>query len=265
MSRMLNEQEYAESFEAVLDKKAGSRIGALWLNGLLGGGSIALAAYGYLAAQAAGAGKMGGALIFCAGLVLVVILQTELFTGNMILGIGAAGGRYGWGRMLRNWGWVYIANFFASLALAAGLYIAGGVEAQGELTDLGGVAVKVMHAKTSRTFAAYLIRGICCNILVVGATVMALFARDVAGKVLAILFPITLFVLCGFEHCVANMFLLPFGFLVEGMPLSEWAGPLFRNLVPVTAGNILGGLLVLILQPRFITMMRTQNKKESGE
>jgi formate/nitrite transporter len=203
--------------------------------------------------------------MFCAGLVLVVILQAELFTGNMILGIGAAGGRYGWSRVLRNWGWVYAANFVASLALAAGLYVAGGVESQGELTDLGELAVNVMHVKTSRTFAAYLIRGICCNLLVVAATVMALFARDVKGKILCILFPITLFVLCGFEHCVANMFLLPFGFLVEGMPLHEWSAPLFRNLVPVTAGNIFGGLIILFLQPRFITMMRTQQNEESGE
>jgi formate/nitrite transporter len=259
--RMLNESEYAETFEAVLDKKTGSRAGKLWQSGLLAGGSIALAAYGYLAAQASGAGKMGGALIFCAGLVLVVILQAELFTGNMILGVGAVGRRYAWSRVLRNWGWVYAANFVASIALALSLYIAGGVESSGELTDLGEIAAKVMHAKTSRTFSAYLIRGICCNLLVVGATVMALFARDLKGKVLAIVFPVTLFVLCGFEHSVANMFLLPFGFLVEKMPVQEWFGPLFRNLVPVTAGNILGGLIILFLQPRFVSMIRAQQKE----
>lgn len=249
---MLNEKEYSESFAAVLDKKAGHSLAALWQAGLLAGVSISLAGYGYLVAQATGTGKMGGAVMFCAGLVLVVLLQAELFTGNIILGAGVVGRRFGAGRMLRNWGWVYLANFVASLVMAGCLYAAGGLDH----TALGEVAEKVMHAKTSRTVAAYLVRGVFCNLLVVAAYLIAMAARTVAGKIMGILFPVSLFVLCGFEHCVANMFLLPFGFLVEGIPVSEWAGPLFRNLIPVTAGNILGGLLILFLQPRFTNMMR---------
>ena len=257
---MLNEEEFAKSFEAVMDKKANSSLSKLLLNGALAGLAISFAAYGYLVAQSAGAGKMGGALIFCAGLVLVVLLQAELFTGNMILGVGAAGGRFSVGKMLRNWGWVYLANFVVCALMAAGLYVAGGLESHGELTALGEVAEKVMHHKTDRTIPAYLIRGFGCNVLVVAAYAMALFSRDLIGKVLCILFPVTLFVLCGFEHCVANMFLLPFGFLTEGLPLSQWAGPLFHNLVPVTIGNILGGVIVLFLQPRFIQMIRQQTR-----
>lgn len=258
--RMLTEQEYAGSFEKVLSKKARGRLATLLLNGLLAGASISLAAYGYLVAQAVGAGKLGGAVMFCTGLVMVVLLQAELFTGNVILGAGAVSRRFTWGQVLRNWSCVYLANFAASLLIAAALYVAGGLESQGELTALGHIAEKVMHAKTSRTFSAYLIRGIFCNLLVVTAYVMALFARNVTGKILCILFPVTLFVLCGFEHCVANMFLLPFGFLVEGVPLSQWAGPLFGNLVPVTVGNILGGMIILFLQPRFVQIMRTQHQ-----
>ncbi len=254
---MLTENEYENSFAAVLDKKAGQPLLTLWLAGLLAGACISLAAYGYLVAQAVGAGKLGGAVVFCAGLVMVVLLQAELFTGNMILGVGVVGRRFGWGRVVRNWGWVYAANFAASLLLAYGLYVAGGVEH----STLGRIAEKVMHAKTSRTVSAYLVRGVFCNLLVVLAYVMALFARDVKGKMLCILFPVTLFVLCGFEHCVANMFLIPFGLLVEGVPFRAWGAPLFGNLLPVTAGNIIGGVIVLFLQPRFIKMARAQHQK----
>ena len=256
--QMLNESEYAHSFTAVLDKKADHPLASLWLSGLLAGVCIALAAYGYLIAQAVGAGKLGGAVIFCAGLVMVVVLQAELFTGNMILGVGAVGRRFGWGRVLRNWGWVYVSNFAASLLLAYALYVAGGVEH----TELGAIAEKVMHAKTTRTVPAYFVRGVFCNLLVVSAYVMALFVRDVKGKTLCILFPVTLFVLCGFEHCVANMFLIPFGLLVDGVPFSAWGAPLFGNLLPVTAGNIIGGMVVLFLQPRFIKMARALNPKD---
>lgn len=256
--RMLNEAEYAQSFVTVLDKKAYGKLGDLWLSGLLAGLCIALAAYGYLVALASGAGKFGGAVIFCAGLVMVVLLQAELFTGNIILGVGAVGRRFGWGRVFRNWGWVYVANFITSLLLAYGLYISGGAGLQE--SDVGAVALKVMHLKTTRSFPAYLVLGFCCNLLVVSAYVMALFATDVKGKVLCILFPVTLFVLCGFEHCVANMFLIPFGLLIEGVPLSDWRPPIVQNLVPVTIGNVLGGMSILFLQPRFIKMINEQKQ-----
>lgn len=260
--RMLDDHEYASGFERVLDKKVVASGLDLLLSGLLAGLCISLAAYGYLEAQAVGAGKLGGAVVFCAGLVMVVLLQAELFTGNVILGVGALGRRFDWAKVLRNWGWVYTANFAVSVVMAYALFIAGGDELREGASLLGKVSVKVMHAKTGRSFPAYLVLGFCCNLLVVLAYVMALFARDVKGKVLCILFPVTLFVLCGFEHCVANMFLIPFGFLVEGVPFKESINPLFSNLIPVTIGNILGGMTVLFLQPRFIKMMRKQQKTE---
>jgi formate/nitrite transporter FocA (FNT family) len=94
-------------------------------------------------------------------------------------------------------------------------------------------------------------RGFLCNFLVVMAYQMALCTRDFAGKVLSILFPVALFVLCGFEHCVANMFLIPFGAALDGVNFIDGAALLFRNLVPVTVANILGGVEVLAVQPRF--------------
>ncbi len=255
--RMLNDQEYAFSFSAVLDKKTSGSWSYLWHAGLLAGVCISLAAYGYLVAQAAGAGKLGGAVIFCAGLIMVVLLQGELFTGNMILGVGAVRRRFSWKRVLRNWGWVYLSNFVASIVLAYALYSASDPDLAE--SALGKISLKVMHAKTARTFVQYLVLGFCCNALVVLAYVMALFAHDVKGKMLCILFPVTLFVLCGFEHCVANMFLIPFGLLAEGVPFSAWTRPLFSNLIPVTLGNIAGGLVILFLQPRFMKMFRTND------
>ena len=154
-------------------------------------------------------------------------------------------------------GALWVTNFAASLLMAYALYVAGGVDH----STLDEVAEKVMHAKTTRTVPAYFVHGVFCNLLVVIPYGMALFARDVKGKVLCILIPVTLFVLCGFEHCVANMFLIPFGLLVEAVPPRQWMNPLWGNLMPVTAGKVLGGVIVLFLQPRFIKMAHIQHQK----
>lgn len=246
---VLCEHDFSSAFADLSAKKAGASVGDLASSGLLAGAMIALAGYAYLVIKSFGGTPFLAALGFCAGLVMVVALQAELFTGNVLLALPAGGGKLSWGRVLRNWGVVYAANFAGSLLLVWLLVLAGADEA------LEHAAHKVFAAKTGRVFSAYLARGFLCNFLVVMAYQMALLTRDFSGKVLALLFPVALFVLCGFEHCVANMFLIPFGAALEGLNFSAGAAVLFRNLVPVTVANILGGIAVLAVQPRFQQMI----------
>lgn len=245
---LLGEQEFSVAFNAVVAKKAGATLGQLLSNGLFAGIMIALAGYAYLVIKSFGGSPLLSGVGFCAGLVMVVALQSELFTGNVLLAIPACGGQLGWGRVFRNWGLVYFANFVGSLLLVWLLVEAGAGE------TLHHAAHKVFEAKTERVLGAYLARGFLCNFLVVMGYQMAMFARDFSGKVLGILFPVALFVMCGFEHCVANMFLIPFGAALEHIGFAEGVRLLFHNLVPVTVANIFGGIAVLAMQPRFHKM-----------
>jgi formate/nitrite transporter len=115
---------------------------------------------------------------------------------------------------------------------------------------VGAKAVGVALAKVNLAFGEAFFRGIGCNWLVCLAVWMALSAKDVAGKVLAIFFPIMAFVALGYEHCVANMYFVPMGLFLKGAvaggadPASlTWGRFLWANLVPVTLGNVVGGAL----------------------
>jgi formate/nitrite transporter FocA (FNT family) len=78
---------------------------------------------------------------------------------------------------------------------------------------------------------------------------MGLSSKTIEGKILGILFPITVFIVCGYEHCIANMFFLPLGLMGEGVLVSKFMS-MFSNLVPVTIGNIIGGLIVVLFHPK---------------
>ena len=196
-----------------------------------------------------GVTKLLGGLAFSVGLVLVVVAGAELFTGNNLMVAGALGRRLTFAQMLARWTVAYAANFFGSLLLV-------GIMFGSELWRLndGGVgvaALKIAQAKVGLTFSAAVLRGIGCNWLVCLAVWMSVAARQVSGKILAIVFPITTFVALGFEHCVANMYFIPLGIWLartdvaaaSGLDLSglTWGAFLMKNLVPVTIGNIIGG------------------------
>jgi formate/nitrite transporter FocA (FNT family) len=124
----------------------------------------------------------------------------------------------------------------------------------GALNALGTLAAKVADAKLAQPFGEAFMRGVLCNMLVILALIMATLARDIVSKILCCMFPIMAFVACGFEHCVANMFLIPVGLLAKGVPVqNQWV--MFQNLVPVTLGNIVGGLLILVLHPNRIRQL----------
>ena len=187
---------------------------------------------------------------FSLGLMLVVIAGAELFTGNNLMISSALAGQIGFGRMALRWALVYAANFAGAILLALLYYLTG----LWKLAD-GGLAaaiVRTAYTKVNLSFLEALARGILCNWLVCLAVWMALASRQIIGKIFAIFFPIMGFIALGFEHSVANMYLIPEGLLlkawrgVSGPPnfapeSLNWGAFFLRNLLPVTIGNIIGG------------------------
>jgi formate transporter len=214
---------------------AGAYIGIGGLLAIMIGKGIAPAVVGDI--RYAGLGRLLFASVFPVGLMLVVIAGAELFTGNTaILVPGVLAGRSPVRGLARNWALSYAGNFAGALFVAYALtYLTGLCAGEPYLT-----AVRVMAAdKTSLSFMAAFWRGIGCNWLVCLAVWMACAADDVAGKILAVWFPIMAFVGIGFEHSVANMFFIPTGMLYGAeVGIGRF---LVRNLLPVTLGNIVGG------------------------
>ena len=251
----LTAREQDHVISALGIKKANTRVWQLGLLGVLAGLYIGFGGLVSLVALNEGSGRLVAGAAFSVGLVLVVIAGAELFTGNIIMIVGAITRKFSVLKLLRNWLAVYVGNFAGSYALAVLVVLAGvlGV-AGGPLTPLGQLAVKTAEAKIAMPFVDAFVRGILCNILVILALIMAILAKDVVSKILCCVFPIMTFVACGFEHCVANMFLIPVGLLAKGIPLAG-QGVMFTNLVPVTLGNIVGGLLILVLHPNRIRQL----------
>jgi formate/nitrite transporter len=215
--------------------------------GLLAGAFIAFGAMFYTLVMTDsglgfGPGRLLGGVAFSLGLVLVVVAGAELFTGNNLIVMAWAERKVSAGALLRNWGLVYVANFAGALGSVILVHFSG-------VLELGGGAVAetaaaIAAGKLRLGFMEAFFRGILCNTLVCLAVWLCFAAHSVSGKILAILFPITAFVALGFEHSVANMYLIPIGMLAgAGLDLAGFLG----NLVPVTLGNIVGGSGIVAL------------------
>ena len=191
-----------------------------------------------------GIARFLGGSVFSLGLMLVVIFGAELFTGNTLLAKAALQREIPWSKLLENWGIVLLGNFIGSLFFAWLM-----VESQLLTTPgVGERAIQVAAAKTALPFDVAFIRGILCNWLVCLAIFMAVAARDIPGKILACYVPIMAFVTSGFEHNVANMYFIPAGLMLSAQNgLAEeglnWSSFLIDNLIPVTLGNIVGGVV----------------------
>lgn len=191
----------------------------------------------------------GGA--FSIGLMMVVIAGGELFTGNNLMVSSVMTGQVTWRKMLAKWGLVYVANFVGAIIVALLFYFSGLWKTGGN--GLGEAAVKIAAAKVNLDLGEVFVRAVGCNWMVCLAVWMALASRQVIGKIFAIFFPIAGFVAIGFEHCVANMYFIPSGIFFTqwaglapaGVDLSNltWTAFVFSNLLPVTIGNTLGGVV----------------------
>lgn len=186
--------------------------------------------------------RLLGGLAFSLGLVLVVVAGAELFTGNNLIAVAWASGRIGFQAVLRNWLLVYLGNVVGCLGTVALVYWAGIAELSGGA--VGETALRVASAKTELSTLQALARGVLCNALVCLAVWLAVAARSVTDKIVAIIFPVTAFVALGFEHSIANWYFLPYGMLLDGQG-SIAAGAVAHNLAVVTVGNLLGGTLLV--------------------
>ena len=213
-----------------------------------------------------GVSRALAAAIFPVGLMLIVFLGGELFTGNCLILLNVIRPTHVPRKMLRNLVIVYFSNLFGALLVDILIVFSGNLNYSGGL--LGAYTIKVAIGKISVSPLQGLTSGILCNILVCLAVLMSLSAKDIAGKIWAIFFPICAFVAGGFEHCVANMFYIPAGILASfnpdyiriaqktyGLTANQLenlnlSGSL-HNFIPVTIGNVIGGMLFVAV-PLFL-------------
>lgn len=181
--------------------------------------------------------KLLSALIFPMGLILVILLKTELFTGNSLLIIPLVNKKISLKSLLFNWLLVYIGNFIGCILLSLLIYKSGSLTNETLINTFIGIANK----KISYNFINLLILGSLCNILVCTAVFLGVTSKSIVDKIFVIFIPIFLFVLLGFEHSVANMFYLSIASLFGKL---NFINLIIYNLLPVTLGNIIGGILI---------------------
>jgi len=197
-----------------------------------------------------GLSNMISGTVFSVGLMLVILGGAELFTGNNLILLSFLSRRSKLSAVIRNWGTIYLGNFVGSLLLVLLIFVGGFYSMGGNL--LGVRALAIANGKVNLGFVQLIARGIVCNWLVCMAVWLATSAEDATGKILACLFPIMAFVASGYEHSIANMFFIPMGVLLKGVPSLvvqsgldltnlTWGNFVFRNLIPVTIGNVIGG------------------------
>jgi formate/nitrite transporter len=193
--------------------------------------------------------------VFPVGLIITVLTGAELFTGDAMLAPMAAFiHKISWAQVLTLWVFVYIGNFIGSVTwayiMANGPFVSFNAAGAATATAFGTRAIAIMGAKTSYVgmmgmYSAFL-KGIGCNWLVNLAILLGICADDAVGKFFGIWFPIMAFVSSGLEHSIANMYFIPAGILTAGLTGTattvNWINMWGSNLIPVTLGNIVGGL-----------------------
>lgn len=250
-------QQIAQRVEAVGVAKARLPLLTLGLLGMLAGAFIGLGAlYFTLVASDAtlgfAAARVAGGACFSLGLLLIVVAGAELFTGNNLLAMAWASGKVSLREVWRNWVVVCAANFIGAVGLALIVYLSGHWQMNGGA--VGAAYLKIAAAKAALPFWQAFFLGVLCNALVCMAVWMALAGRSVMDKFIAILLPISAFVAAGFEHSIANMYFFPMALLLKWHGLALPPGGdaitltgMVVNLVPVIAGNIVGGSVLVAL------------------
>lgn len=221
------------------------------LLGFFAGMFIALAGIASTTASStigtASAAKLIGAVVFPAGMAMVLIAGSELFTGNILIIISVLEKKSTVLKMLKNWFFVFTGNFLGALFVAF-------LVTYGHTPDLFGgnlaeAIVAAGAARTSLSFGDSMVRGILCNILVCIAVWMAFASKQVSGKLLISFWPVMIFVVCGFEHSIADIYFClcglftssEYGIVADSLTFSNF---ITNNLIPVTLGNIIGGSII---------------------
>jgi formate/nitrite transporter len=262
----LTPAETAKSFIGIGDYKAKMPISKILVSGFLAGAYIAFAAqlmntvtHDMSGIFGAGFTSFIGGSVFGIALVLVLVAGSDLFTGNTMLSMGWLNGNLNTKQVLSNWTWVYIGNFIGAMFLLWMMYNSHLWGGHGG--EVGANAVALAYKKTHLTFSEAFIRGVGCNWLVCLAVIMVASAKDTMSKIAAAWFPVMAFIASGFEHCVANMFIIPAGITASLDPTvasavmahhPAWdlstlntSSFIFGNLIPVTLGNIFSGAVLV--------------------
>ncbi len=251
----LNPSQMYDKALAILTAKATRPHRKAFMLAIMAGVFIGLGFVYCAIANVSGAGKIVGGLVFSLGLMLVVVLGADLFTSTTMTLLPLASRKIGWKQMFANWGVVYVGNFIGAMILVVLILLSGHPWKNG-----GSIAlfyISTTEYKLTHTFVEAVFLGIMCNLMVCLGVWMGYAGRSLFDKMAACLFPVGLFISCGFEHSVANMFMIPIGILCNGMMPPEmvtkladpahissvltWQGFIVKNLIPVTLGNIIGG------------------------
>ena len=205
-----------------------------------------------------GVARLVAGIVFPVGLMMIVFVGGELFTGDCLMIMGCLHGKYSVWNMIRVLALVFLSNFLGAALFAAMVNASTQFNYSSGL--MGAFTIKVAMGKLGLSFGAAFVSGILCNIFVCMAVLMAAAAKDISGKVWAIVFPIMAFVISGYEHCVANMYYIPagifassneayvaaaqtaYGYTAAQLEVLTWGNFLVKNLIPVTLGNIVGGM-----------------------
>jgi formate transporter FocA len=219
-----------------------------------------------------GIARLLAGVTFTLGLILVVVSGSELFTGNSLIIIAFANKRISLPALLRNWGIVYLGNFVGALMTAYLMFLTR--QYTFGAGSIGLAALNTGEAKTALGFAQAVVLGLFCNALVCMAVWMCYSARSTIDKILAIVPPIAAFVAAGFEHSIANMYFIPVALFIKqfgtpaffevikktpaDFPHLTWSNFFLVNLLPVTIGNIIGGVVMVGLMYWFIYLSKAQ-------
>ncbi|QIW14910.1 formate transporter FocA [Pasteurellaceae bacterium RH1A] len=217
-----------------------------------------------------GVAKLIGGLVFSLGIIMCVVLGAELFTSSTLTVIAKASGHLSWHQVLKNWLVVYGGNLIGALFIVGLVWFGGEIMAakgQWGLVILNTAQHKIHHS-WSEAFSL----GIFCNIMVCIAVWMAYAGKSLTDKAFIMILPISMFVASGFEHCVANMFMVPMGIVIHSFASPEfWTSInidpnqfadltvshfVTKNLIPATLGNIVGGAVFIGLVQWFLHLRK---------
>ena len=235
--------------ERVAQTKAGTDLASALVLSVLAGAFIAMGATFMLVVKSDAslpfaATQLLGGFSFTLGLFLILAAGAELFTGNCLMVMGPLAGRFSWGKLFANWGIVLLGNLVGSVLAAAVLIAAGVASSNGGA--LGDAAIAVAEGKVALGWGTAFARGVLCNMLVCLAVWIGHSANSVTDKFFSALLPVMAFMAAGFEHCVANMFFLPYALMlqVSGVAGSVDLAGVVHNLSAATLGNLVGGVVL---------------------
>ncbi len=237
--------------ERVAETNAGTDLASALVLAVMSGAFISLGATFMLVVKSDAtlpfaATQLLGGFAFTLGLFLVLAAGAELFTGNCLMVMGPLSGRFSWGKLLSSWLVVLAGNLAGALLASAAMLAAGVASANGGA--LGEAAIAVAEGKVALGWGTAFVRGVLCNMLVCLAVWVGHSASSVTDKFFSALLPVMGFMAAGFEHCVANMFFLPYAMMLQATGVAsgsvDLAGVL-HNLSAATLGNLVGGVVLV--------------------